>query len=118
MVADTFAPERVLVALEASWSSESSSLWSRDNPACGQCNVTAFVMHERFGGDILKTAVGREWHFYNRIGGRVFDFTSAQFATPVRYDDIAATAAEALAGTRTEQIEALIQRFKLAWRAA
>jgi hypothetical protein len=117
-VADAFEPERVLAALEASWSSESSSLWSRDNPACGQCNVTALVMHQCFGGDILKTAVGSEWHFYNRVGERVFDFTSAQFATPIGYDDVAATAVEALAGTRPEQVEALRRRFALAWRAA
>jgi hypothetical protein len=117
-VADAFAPARILAALEKSWSADSSSLWSRANPALGQCNPTVLVVHERFGGQILKTAVGREWHFYNRVGGRVFDFTSKQFATPIRYDDAPATVAEAFAGTRVEQVEAIGRRFDAAWRAA
>jgi hypothetical protein len=117
-VADAFAPARVLAALEASWSEESSSQWSRGNPACGQCNVTALVLHERYGGEILKTRVseGEGWHFYNRIGGKIYDFTASQFAAPVRYDDVAASQGDALAGTSVVQVTALARRFDAALR--
>jgi hypothetical protein len=30
-----------------SWSLESSSKWSKDNPAKGQCGVTALVVHDK-----------------------------------------------------------------------
>jgi hypothetical protein len=115
-VADAFAPARVLAALEASWSEESSSQWSRGNPACGQCNVTALVVHERYGGELLKTRVREDWHFYNRIGGKIYDFTAFQFAAPIRYDDVAASQGDALAGTSVAQVTALARRFDAALR--
>jgi len=43
--------------LRRSWSPETSSGWTRDNPASGQCGVTALVVHDKFGGEILKTDV-------------------------------------------------------------
>ena len=115
-MADAFAPARVLAALEASRSEESSSQWSRGNPACGQCNVTALVLHERYGGELLKTRVGEDWHFYNRIGGQIHDFTASQFAAPIRYDDVAASQGDALAGTSVAQVTALARRFDAALR--
>ena len=115
-MADAFAPARILAALEASWSSESSLQWSRGNPACGQCNATALVVQERCGGELLKTRVGEDWHFYNRIGGRIHDFTASQFAAPIRYDDVAASQVDALAGTSVAQVTALARRFDAALR--
>jgi hypothetical protein len=97
--------------LRRSWSSESSSQWRPDNPALGQCNVTALVIHDHFGGDILKTPVGSEWHFYNRIDGRIYDFTAEQFASPPDYRDLPSDRDEALAGTAVERYEALARRF-------
>jgi hypothetical protein len=117
-VADAFEPARVRTALEASWSPESSPLWSRDNPACGQCTVTALVLYERFGGEIFKTRVGGEWHFYNRIDRHTYDFTAAQFSSPLAYDGVLVTPAEALAGTGVDQVRALARRFDAAWRGA
>jgi hypothetical protein len=115
-VADAFAPARILAALQASWSEESSSQWSAENRACGQCNATALVLHERYGGEILKTRVGEDWHFYNRIGGEIHDFTASQFAAPIRYDDVAASQVDALAGTSVAQVTALARRFDTALR--
>ena len=43
--------------LRRSWSIETSSHWTHDNPASGQCGVTALVVHDKFGGEILKTDV-------------------------------------------------------------
>ncbi|MEB9972481.1 hypothetical protein P4K82_12925 [Bacillus cereus] len=38
-----------------SWSIESSSKWTLNNPAMGQCGVTALVINDLFGGEILMT---------------------------------------------------------------
>jgi hypothetical protein len=37
------------------WSIESSSKWTPQNPAKEQCGVTALVVNDIFGGEILKT---------------------------------------------------------------
>ena len=51
------------------WSSETSSLYIKNNPARGQCDVTAILIYEYFGGEILKTFIDEQPHFYDRING-------------------------------------------------
>lgn len=62
------------------WSIESSSKWSPQNPANGQCGVTALVVNDFLGGEILKTKTPDGWHYYNKIDGIRCDFTESQFA--------------------------------------
>ena len=64
--------EKFLNILHNSWSINSSSKWTIDKPAKGQCSVPALVANDFFGGDILKTEVCEGWHFYNRGGGDLF----------------------------------------------
>lgn len=90
-------------ALEAAWSAQSSSLWTAENPAAGQCGVSALVAQDILGGDILKTRFGEIWHFYNRIGGERVDFTESQFHAPIAYDDLPANRDEAFGDTNAEQ---------------
>ena len=45
----------LLKALRKSWSNQSSSKWSIDTPAKGQCGVTALVVNDILGGKIYKT---------------------------------------------------------------
>ena len=52
------APIELYRRLTRAWSVETSSKWRRDNPACGQCSVTALVVQDLLGGEILKTNVG------------------------------------------------------------
>src|SRR6185436_2032868 len=47
--------------LRRSWSIETGSGWQPDNPASGQCGVTALVVQDKFGGEILKTDVNGAW---------------------------------------------------------
>src|SRR4051794_3517598 len=49
-----FERSRVAEALLASWSLKTSEQWLAVNPACGQCSVTALLINELFGGQILK----------------------------------------------------------------
>lgn len=89
-----FDEDRIRRALDKAWSLESAVQWSEQNPANGQCNVTAAVIFDLFGGDILRTRYPEFWHYYNRIDGRRVDLTDSQFirpgarfAAPERYED-------------------------------
>jgi hypothetical protein len=95
------------VRLREAWSSQSSSQWSVDNPARGQCNPTALVVQDVLGGELLKTRTPAGIHFYNRICGSRLDFAASQFASPPRYEDLPATREEILAGTTVGQYAAL-----------
>jgi hypothetical protein len=93
--------------LRKAWSMETSGKWRPDNPAAGQCSVTALVAQDELGGDILKTDVGGAWHFYNRIEGRRADFTMSQFDSPIGYDDLPSNRQEAFDDTSVRQYELL-----------
>lgn len=54
--------------------------WSEDNPAYGQCAVTALVMQEIIGGKIYECTICKKKHFYNVApDGQKYDFTQEQF---------------------------------------
>jgi hypothetical protein len=107
------ADERsVVIRLRQGWSLQTSSKWTPENPACGQCSVTALVINDCFGGEILKTKLANgEKHFYNRIDGRRFDFTDSQFMDPIIYDDMPSNRNEALADTNETQYRSLSDAF-------
>jgi hypothetical protein len=107
-----FDQGRVVAALRRSWSSRTSGMWLVDNPARGQCNVTALLVNELFGGEILKTPLPEGDHFYNRIDGRRIDLTDSQFAAPITYLDLPSDRNEALAGTALQKYEALKSTFQ------
>ncbi len=106
-------PSALLPVLRMAWSSATSTQWLADNPARGQCNVTTLVVHDMFGGEILKTEAPGGWHFYNRVAGRRHDLTASQFEQPISYADIASDRTEALAGTERRQYGVLKQRIAL-----
>lgn len=108
----SFDPNQIRSALHRSWSLATASQWTQANPAAGQCNVTALLIHELFGGDLLKTPLPAGDHFYNRIGGRRYDFTEDQFQEPVEYLDLPATHAEAQQGATKAQLAALRTAFQ------
>ncbi|GAA1688245.1 YunG family protein [Fodinicola feengrottensis] len=59
--------------------------WHPENPSRGQCGVTALVLHDFFGGDLMLGEVLVEsakvgYHYWNRFGGRMeVDLTREQF---------------------------------------
>lgn len=68
--------------LEMSWTENTSSDsgWSEYNPALGQCAVTALIIQDYFGGDILRCMVDKVSHYYNRLpDGTFLDETASQF---------------------------------------
>ena len=106
-----FEASRITAALLGSWSIETSGNWLPHNPARGQCNVTALLINELFGGEILKTPLPEGDHFYNRIDGARIDLTASQFEGPIGYLDIASNRDEALAGTSMAKYESLRASF-------
>ena len=74
-------------ALIKAWQKESSSdpeNWTAENPAWGQCAVTALIVNDYLGGDIVWSKAslpdGREIsHYFNNIEGVEEDFTRNQF---------------------------------------
>lgn len=96
------------------WPVETGRHWRAENPAPGQCSVTALVVRDVLGGEILKTEVNGAGHFYNAIGGRRVDFTASQFAGPIGYDDSPSDRAEALADTTPDYYRLLRKRVTTA----
>ncbi len=79
-------------ALRAGWAADTCSPddaerapWQPDNPAWGQCDITALVVHDVFGGDLVvgEVYLGAErhgHHWWNRLpSGVELDLTREQF---------------------------------------
>jgi len=96
MMRQVFDEFSLRAALASAWSLKTARQWTFDNPAAGQCNVTAVVVHDLFGGDILRTKLPGVDHYYNRIDGVVVDLTDGQFSEPIDYDDELASREEAM----------------------
>lgn len=69
--------------------------------------MTAIVVHDLFGGEILRTGLPAGIHYYNRIDGRIVDLTDGQFAAPIEYQDLPAARAVAFEGATANEYDAL-----------
>ncbi|WP_346095849.1 YunG family protein [Streptomyces olivaceiscleroticus] len=76
--------------MRSSWSAETCtpefrSRWTTDNPARDQCGVTAMVLNDLLGGELIRGEVhvnGEhvDYHWWNRLGmGVEIDLTREQF---------------------------------------
>ena len=108
----SFDPDAVQNALSRAWSLSTASQWTADNPAAGQCNVTALLVQELFGGDLLKTPLPAGDHFYNRIAGQRYDFTASQFDQPIAYADLPTNRTDAEQGATSGQLAELRAAFR------
>ncbi|WP_065483339.1 hypothetical protein [Streptomyces sp. PTY087I2] len=77
-------------ALRSSWSAETCTpeyrdRWTPDNPARDQCGVTAMVLNDLLGGELVRgevhvDGVRTDFHWWNRLGmGVEIDLTREQF---------------------------------------
>jgi hypothetical protein len=67
------------------------------SPGASQDRFISLLLHDIFGGEILKTHIKRGWHFYNRIDGERIDFTRSNrvnSASDHSFEDIPSTPAE------------------------
>lgn len=104
-----FNEAEVRSAVVRAWSLDTAKQWTPDTPAAGQCNVTAVLVHDLFGGDILKTSLPdyEADQFYNRVDGAVVDLTDGQFSAPVTYADEPASREEAMQCVKSSEYEVL-----------
>ncbi|MEU4560980.1 hypothetical protein AB0F72_21585 [Actinoplanes sp. NPDC023936] len=83
-------PEMLKPIVRAAWGADTCDPhdlphWRPDNPARGQCGVTALVLHDLLGGELILGEVfeaGRKvgHHWWNRLpDGREVDLTIEQF---------------------------------------
>jgi hypothetical protein len=107
----SFDPDDVQRALRNAWSLSTASQWTASNPAAGQCNVTSLLIQDLFGGELLKTPLPAGDHFYNRIGGRRYDFTASQFDQPIVYMDLPINRADAELGATHDELAELRAAF-------
>jgi len=115
-----FSEDQVRSALENSWSQKTAKQWSPENPANGQCNVTAAVVYDLYGGEILRTRYPTVWHYYNRIDGKRLDLTDSQFtrpnarfSAPEVYDDELSNWDDVMDGTLQNEYDNLKQALLL-----
>lgn len=93
MLIDSFAT--LQDALHSSWGPDTCDPvdladWHPGNPARGQCGVTALVVHDLLGGDLMMAEVSyadgtrQGVHYWNRIGVLEVDLTREQFSSDER----------------------------------
>jgi hypothetical protein len=86
----TLTLREIETAMRDAWSAETcdpvDQPWSPHNPARGQCGVTALVLHDLLGGELLSAEVRyadgsrQGMHLWNRLpGGFDVDLTRDQF---------------------------------------
>jgi hypothetical protein len=63
----------------------------------GEASQVSLLIHDVFGGEILKTHKKKGWHFYNRVEGKRIDFTSQDLSKSsgyIHFEDIPSSPAE------------------------
>jgi hypothetical protein len=101
-------------ALKLSCELDNNPGWTRDNLADGQDSVISLLIHDIFGGEILKTHKKKGWHFYNRINGERIDFTRSEmgnFSDDSRFDDIPSAPDETYNYFEQEDYSTFFMRF-------
>lgn len=97
-----------------------SERWLPEHPSIDQCAVTALIVQEEFGGDILRSPTREgDSHYWNRLpDGSEIDLTADQFSVlddkPLRSCAKTRTRASLLKTKSTrERYELLNYRYKL-----
>ena len=112
-------------AIRASWSAETSDLpdrWTSANPAFQQCDVTARVVRDYLGGEILVAGVVRDGrrvdrHAWNRLpSGLEVDLSREQFVAGEEFE-AAEVLGEFIGSTADERYALLAERVREKLRA-
>lgn len=73
---------RLSEAIRQSWGSDTSVNpdWTGSCPSRGQCAVTALVVQDYLGGELLRATVRGTSHYWNRLtDGEIVDLSREQF---------------------------------------
>lgn len=83
--------ESFKTALKDSWGKDTAYWkdaegWTKENPALGQCAITALLFNELYGGQIYSGVSNTGIvHYWNRKLGIKYDFTKQQFPSKTRF---------------------------------
>lgn len=89
----TVTIESLGAALEHSWTQETSadpSRWSKKNPAWGQCAITAVIVQDYLGGEIVRAHVPEAGmtHYWNILpDSTIADLAKSQFPEDIDFVD-------------------------------
>jgi len=87
---------------------------NQKRPVNGQDTVISLLIHDIFGGEILKTHKNKGWHFYNRINGERIDFSKSENNRLVKdksFDDLLVTPDETCNYLDQEDYSLFFMRF-------
>ena len=92
--------QELLKAFHQAWcamSSASPRQWSPENAAWGQCAVTALVVQDYWGGQLMRGQMPGDSHYWNKLGnGQEEDFTLCQFTHRPAFSDVSVRTREVL----------------------
>lgn len=92
-----------------------------DDPSHENATLVSRLIHDIFGGEILKTHLKNGWHFYNRIEGKRIDFTSPHISRSfddIQFEDIPSTPDETNSYFEDEEYSDFLMRFIWAFEEA
>lgn len=98
-------------ALEKAWCAETSywpEKWTEDNPALGQCAITALLVQDYLGGLIVVGKVGRSRHYWNELHDHQLDLTFGQFPEGSKAVDLGYVVREKLLRTESTRTRYLL----------
>lgn len=109
------------LACLAAWSEETCTArmrgdWSKENPTAGQCSITAFLVQEFFGGEIMGLPLeDGGMHCFNRIDGVIVDLACEQFGkdSVLNFEDGMTLTPEAALGSADKRERAALLRKNL-----
>jgi hypothetical protein len=79
-----------------------------------QDTVISLLIHDIFGGEILKTHKKNGWHFYNRIDGERVDFSKPKNGQSIKsasFEDLPATPDETCNYLEMDDYSTFFMRF-------
>ena len=85
--------EQFIAAIEKSWGKDTAyrkdaPFWSLENPARGQCAITALIVNDYYGGQIYSGVSDTGiYHYWNVIDGNKVDLTEKQFETKLVFNN-------------------------------
>ena len=86
-----------------------------------EAGIISLLIHDIFGGEILKTHKKKGWHFYNRIEGKRFDFTTPDInksSDDIKFEDIPSSPGETHYYFEDEAYSTFLTRFISAFEEA
>jgi hypothetical protein len=116
-----FNKKVVQEALKQTWAFDNTPALTPGKVPAGQSTITSMLIHDIFGGEILKTHKKKGWHFYNLIEGERVDFAISEMGNSLgkkQFEDISSTPDETHNYFVQEDYITFFMRFVMAFEEA